>query len=326
MSAQGHGQFESKHYRFTEFDPDQFREVVDRSHLEHSMLAPAPCLAEIHRTITPRYSSDSGYYSFPVLVRGQFAPGRLCIGISRGTEFPTWVNGLECERPSLQIYAEGAEMLYKAGKGTNWMAFSISREEFQSAALRLLERELNLPSTGLSDVPIDEPTANRLFQHSRAHYAASSSSDESEGLLLTELLYSIAAAEPDDSENSIENHKRHLELVTRADSLIRGWIGSTYSSELLCRALGTTERTLQIHFRRAFGMSPKAWFQRLSLNRAHSHLIRSKDEPGAIARVAEKCGFDHLGRFSQKYKELFDELPSSTLKRNAFSPDPRRPS
>lgn len=309
------GQFESKRYRFTEFDPDQFREVVDRSHLEHTMVAPAPCLAEIHRTVTPNYSSDSGFYSFPVLVRGQFAPGRICIGISRGTESPTWVNGIELTQPSLQIYAEGAEMLYKAGKRTNWMAFSISREEFQEAALRLLGRELQLPSSGLSDIQIDEATANRLFSHSRSRLVPSLPEEESEGVLFTEIIYSIAASEPDHSDNSIENHRRHLDLVTRADSVIRGSIGLPYSSEVLCQSLGTTERTLQIHFRRAFGMSPKAWFQRLSLNRAHSQLMRAEDEPGAIARIAMQCGFDHLGRFSQKYKELFDELPSTTLRK-----------
>jgi transcriptional regulator GlxA family with amidase domain len=35
-----------------------------------------------------------------------------------------------------------------------------------------------------------------------------------------------------------------------------------------------------------------------------------------ISNIASGLGFVHLGRFSQQYKQLFDELPRDTVERS----------
>lgn len=62
-------------------------------------------------------------------------------------------------------------------------------------------------------------------------------------------------------------------------------------------------------------MTPKAWFSLLSLNEARNRLLRLPNRPGAVADVAMECGFEHLGRFSESYRNLFNELPSETLRK-----------
>ena len=108
-----------------------------------------------------------------------------------------------------------------------------------------------------------------------------------------------------------------MDLVKRADAVIRQSIVETegYSSELICRKLGVSERSLQMNFKEAMGMSPRDWFRQVAMRQARFALEHSQPKPGIIAHVAMNHHFGHLGRFSQEYKKLFGESPSMTVQR-----------
>lgn len=75
-----------------------------------------------------------------------------------------------------------------------------------------------------------------------------------------------------------------------------------------------SERNLELYFHEALGVSPKAWFQCLSLHRARALLQRHAPGRSSVTDTALACGFEHFGRFSESYRELFGELPSDTLR------------
>ncbi|MDF2376034.1 MAG: helix-turn-helix domain-containing protein [Verrucomicrobiales bacterium] len=297
----------SQEFHFDRFHPEQLREIINGSDLEHTILEPGECSARVVRKVTDEFSADSGFYNFPVLVRGQFPPKRLCIGMSMGPEHPTWVNGISIERPSLQVYAEGTEMLYRAGRNTDWMGFSIARQTLQKAALRLRGEELSLPSRGMVELPISVEICKEIFRLIR-----SSPQEEDSSRLIWIIVEAILSSSSDDGDRE----PYRFQIVSRADRALRSLVGDKYSSKTLCEMIGVSERSVQIHFREAFGMSPKTWFTKLSLNQARSRLLSAESRPGAVAEIAIEFGFDHLGRFSERYRDLFDELPSETLKRN----------
>jgi transcriptional regulator GlxA family with amidase domain len=51
------------------------------------------------------------------------------------------------------------------------------------------------------------------------------------------------------------------------------------------------------------------------LNRARQALLASDSEEDKVTVIAAKLGFTELGRFAVRYRELFGERPSETLRR-----------
>lgn len=312
----------TQNFQFLDYDPERLREVVNGADLEHTILTPRNCSGKVSHWHDDKLSIDNGFYSFPVFVRGQFAHRNLCIGISRGREEPTWVNGQHLNENSIQVYAEGTEMLYRAGASTDWAALTVTRETLQTAALHHLGFELELPAVGMRNYTVPSGLVDRLMerilQNSRPLPSLSDDSKQPENRILRLCVEALGSQEPQQAKEIEDRSKYRIEVFRRADFAIRGLVddGSNYSSSLICNALGVSERNLQLHFQEALGISPKKWFRQIALNRIRSSLIRKKARPGIVAEEAMKYSFEHLGRFSKDYRNLFGESPSQTARRN----------
>jgi AraC-like DNA-binding protein len=78
--------------------------------------------------------------------------------------------------------------------------------------------------------------------------------------------------------------------------------------------LGTREKTLQTQCRLHLGMGPHAYMQLHRLQRARRALRTAHPANTTIAQIARSHGFTELGRFASRYRALFGELPSATLR------------
>ncbi len=83
----------------------------------------------------------------------------------------------------------------------------------------------------------------------------------------------------------------------------------------IARAAGVSPRTLQEAFQRELDVTPLGYVRRVRLDRARRDLLAADPSTASVTAVAARWGFFHLGRFSQSYREAFQELPSQTLSR-----------
>jgi len=83
----------------------------------------------------------------------------------------------------------------------------------------------------------------------------------------------------------------------------------------LAQVAGVSLRQLQHTFKAYTGMSPTQWLRLRRLNSARRELLKGAASGTTVAEVAMNWSFWHLGRFSNSYRALFNELPSETLKR-----------
>ena len=72
-------------------------------------------------------------------------------------------------------------------------------------------------------------------------------------------------------------------------------------------------RTLEYAFQETFGMAPKPWLMKRSLNRVRSELRRARGTETTVADIANDWGFWHMGQFAADYRKMFGKLPSQTL-------------
>ncbi len=307
--------------QFRDFDSDGLRKVIDRADLEHIIVSRAPCTAAIDQFRTPDFSIDRGHYGFPVAVRGQFAPGSLCIGMAWGERVPTWLNGLHVGRTHLQLYTEETEILYRADAEAKWIGLTVTRERLQTEAVKRLGRELPLPYSGTQHMLVGPQVAARLIQMIRrvtpGSGVISREPEQVARMIIGAYVEALAGADPSAAATIRQRAAYRLEIVRRADTVMRTMIGCAYSSSQMCKHVGLSERNLELYFHDALGVSPKSWFQYLALHRARFELLQRSPNRGSVTEVALSCGFEHLGRFSRSYRELFGESPSETVGRVA---------
>ena len=79
-------------------------------------------------------------------------------------------------------------------------------------------------------------------------------------------------------------------------------------------AVGIAVRSVQASFQKHAGMTPMTFLRQVRLYRARAELIAADPANTAVADIARRWGFFHLGRFAAAYAAEFAELPSATLR------------
>lgn len=84
----------------------------------------------------------------------------------------------------------------------------------------------------------------------------------------------------------------------------------------LCTLLRVSPGTLENAFRSVTGVTPHTFFLRRRLNKARSALLSHDADAVRVTDIAIDLGFNELGRFAVRYRQMFGETPSQTLKRS----------
>lgn len=83
----------------------------------------------------------------------------------------------------------------------------------------------------------------------------------------------------------------------------------------IARAVGVGVRALQHAFRQRHETTPLGYLQQVRLARAHCELSDAIPGDGkTVAAVAARWGFAKPGRFAAKYREIYGQSPSHTLR------------
>lgn len=107
--------------------------------------------------------------------------------------------------------------------------------------------------------------------------------------------------------------RRRLASVMAARDMAADPLSPLVSVDALCARLHLTPRTLHNHFLGTVGIAPADFLRAVRLNACRRRLRGTPAGPLRVQDVAAQWGFFHMGRFSQAYRALFDELPSQTL-------------
>ena len=117
-------------------------------------------------------------------------------------------------------------------------------------------------------------------------------------------------------DHSQQKHLAHdRRLIQRVFDLVMTAPQEHFNVLQLANAAGVSVRQLQHSFTSFTGVSPSQWQRLRRLNFARRDLLRMSAAETTVAEIAMRWSFWHLGRFSETYRALFGELPSSTLLR-----------
>jgi AraC-like DNA-binding protein len=83
----------------------------------------------------------------------------------------------------------------------------------------------------------------------------------------------------------------------------------------LRRAACASESRVRQAFVELLGAPPTQYFQYRLLSRLRDELLQADPGRDTVTRIASSLGVTQLGRIAGRYRRLFDELPSDTLRR-----------
>ncbi|WP_065257300.1 helix-turn-helix domain-containing protein [Pseudomonas bananamidigenes] len=161
----------------------------------------------------------------------------------------------------------------------------------------LFSRWLSSTLTKLSQAP-DQPSKETLTQQ-----------------LLEDCLFILDNARVCLDNDGLQRRTQERQTMKRVGEWAADSPEETLNLLELAQVAGVSLRQLQQTFKAYTGLSPTQWLRLRRLNSARRELLNRSSHETTVAEVAMNWSFWHLGRFSNSYRTLFNELPSETLKR-----------
>lgn len=235
-------------------------------------------------------------------------------------------NGIETSQGRIAMFGLVWPYYLRSSASTGWGTVSLTPEDLALAGETMLGRELTPPSFMRAIKP-PMPTLSRLRKlHEAAGHLAKAAPDvvakpevarALEQALMEAMIFCVAdgRAEP---ERTVQGQRARV--MRRFEEILSASSDQPLYIAELCAAVGASYWMLRDCCRDYLGMAPKRylWLRRMHLaQRALRHA-----DPGSttVTEVATGFGFWELGRFSVAYRSLFDETPSTTLRRTPDAP------
>jgi AraC-like DNA-binding protein len=131
------------------------------------------------------------------------------------------------------------------------------------------------------------------------------------GLLLT--------GQPHNLSDAISRPAPHRETLPaafrRARETLEAHAAEPLDLEKLAQISGVGVRSLQLGFKRHFGVSISSVLHDIRLEQLNARLLNARPDE-RIIDIAFDVGFAHLGRMASQYRAKFGESPSATLRRS----------
>ena len=302
--------------RFCSDDLDEVREAVARTDGEHSRVAhgTGPLGFEIAWLMGDAVSMAWGRVALPTTLRGALPNVVLHLGTPPGSRYRIGRREIDTGPDDALFVADGWEFTRRSPAGLSF-AIDLDRDA-------LLEE---IASRGAGEPGSVTMTTQRLVID-----------DAGRTQLLTALSDLVQAKEP----GTPVEVARRLEadvLGVVADQLlgqsavvrtreasnarlaeVEAWIDAHLDKPItagqLCRLAGVSQRALEKLFVSRRGMSPMRFVTERRLA-AVRRMLSAPAPGGDVTQAALGLGFNHMGRFSGLYRQVYGELPSQTLRR-----------
>lgn len=311
-----------RHERFT--DIDGTNEFVPEETHESVQLEASPTISEYQQIAYPDLIVTK--------MRDEFARAdgyRMPEGTTGfALPLPSSEHGIWCgfEVPSdVLVTQHGAHDFFSVLPASGLGMFQIVVDDLLVDQWRLLPDAVrNTPDIGSHHlIPLAEESAAELREWldswfdppERADVLARdlvASAEFREGLL-ERLAVFIQGVEGDPRPSLVGRPLERYRLVQAALDHIEQGLADLTGAQDLADALDVSPRRLQYAFADVLRTSP---YQYLLIRKLHviRHELRRRCRPDTtVSRVASRYGFRDLGRFSERYRRFFGELPSETL-------------
>ncbi len=303
--------------------PDEFQEKAAGWDIEHLQLAPGNYRISVDIVHTQNLQLSNITHHIGTHERGSICRGTYAVSLPILLDpSPLYCCGGRMEAEDCPAIQSGEEFDTHAAGGVNYVTVVVDAALLDQEAVSLTGRPFAF-LIRLQRVRISRQNQTHLVQmvstlmhtlKNGPYPPATGRHELLEKQLIERLILSIR---PQDGEKHKCPNRR--KIAWKAEQLIRKHLRRNLNVEQLCSLLGCSVRSLHLGFKERYGITPMQYARTMALNGV-SRELRKLPPASTISDVAMAWGFCHLGRFSQQYRQLFDELPSVTVERSRELP------
>jgi AraC-like DNA-binding protein len=234
-----------------------------------------------------------------------------------------WIQGRELRDDSVFILRGGDEFTLQRPRGMELLAVTFEAEDF----LRLLDaRPWTTSARALLHRPVllaPRDSVQRLRRDLLALFAgrrtpgaseAQAAEEQSASRVMFEALGGLFSAATESRQPLGSASASYI--VAECHRVVAARADAPPNIEELCRRLRTSRRTLQNSFRQVADTTAVQYLRGVRLNAVRRQLMSTRPGDLSIAQAATDQGFDHMSHFTERYRALFGELPSRTLRKD----------
>ena len=107
------------------------------------------------------------------------------------------------------------------------------------------------------------------------------------------------------------------EIIRRSKELMEERDGEPIHLDDLAAAAKVSERTLRTAFHEYFGVGPGGYLQLQQLHQIYRALRAADPEGASVSEILFRHGVWRFSRFAARYRRLFGERPSQTLRKES---------
>ena len=285
-------------------------------HQRYLQVSPGVMRSSLAEVTTDSIHVFRKWMSERVIQQGCLPDGKICFAVPLGEAAETpRMQGHEMHAHSIAVLRSGDEFTLQRPKGMELMAVTFELDEFRRlsderpwapGARALLARSvLRAPGGAMQ----------RLRYDLLSLFGSEASEDRSVSGGVFEALCELFNGAAD-ARQAVGSASASF-IVAQCHRMVEGSGDSPPSVEELCLRLRTSRRTLQNSFRQVADATPVHYLRCVRLNAVRRRLMSTGAVDLNVAQAAADRGFNHLSHFAQRYKALFGELPSQTLRRTS---------
>jgi AraC-like DNA-binding protein len=283
-----------------------------------SQLGPSEEKSRVSLFQTPNIGYNSFFYSPAYDQRLRAREGVLSFGLLDTDNPLTWSYDQPIPNDSLTVFPHEEDLKAVSPAGFRGSGIHISLDYMTKLAERVYDRPMSVlrPAAGIyATDPVKlvalraELSKWKQLETYAAHLRPTIISRREECLAL-----SVLDALVDDSDIESADSTKSKRFMARSLDFIHDSELENISAVELFKQAGCSQRTLEIGFKKRFGVTPKKYIKCLRLAQVHKGL-QHFDALGfeSIIELAGINGFWHMGQFAADYRRIYGQLPSETL-------------
>ena len=301
-------------------DPDSYQAAIRVANVEVYPTGRGDFRAGLMQVDLRKVWLQRGRDNLPRIAQGAIGPTRAVFEFPTRDQASFWHSGIEVSPGDIIFNHAGAVHRRSAGP-CHWGTMSLTPADLSAAACALTDHDISLPSSTQAITPSRPLMARLLNLHDNAAQLARIAPERLEHpevarALEQSLLHTMIRCL---TENAAGRRRaanlRHAAIIARMEEFLALNLDRSVYLHEICAAARASERTIRDCCVEHLGIAPVRylWLRRVHL--ARRALLHADPAKASVTEIATDHGFWELGRFSVRYRGLFGEPPSATLRR-----------
>jgi AraC-like DNA-binding protein len=228
-------------------------------------------------------------------------------------------NGAEVGYDQVGAFGPGVSCFFRLQGPTKWASVSLTKADIDALCVPHLEDQLDWMTRGIVFTPAAAALRRlRALQVSAQHLAERppglSACPETVALeqdFIQALFETIDLPAPP-FDTLARQHQQTV--ISRFHAILEAAADRPLYMPEVSRAIGVSGRTLRAACQTQLGVSPTQYLVLRRMRAVRRSLLQADPAIARVTSIATEHGFWELGRFAHKYRQIFGETPSKTLK------------